>query len=112
MATSVLDALGRGEQSRPNVGLAVTDPSGQNDLLFYRLVRRSDAPVLYRVLGGRDDSPIEVERSIEVVRAITDVEGAARTFGIELGQCCLCGRELTDAASRALGIGPDCARRF
>lgn len=37
-----------------------------------------------------------------------DLDGAARRYGQELGHCYRCGRTLTDAVSRDLGIGPDC----
>jgi hypothetical protein len=33
---------------------------------------------------------------------------AATRYGVELGSCHRCGRTLTDAVSRSLGIGPDC----
>lgn len=36
----------------------------------------------------------------------------AKTFGVETGTCCVCGRELTNPASVAAGIGPVCASRF
>ena len=34
----------------------------------------------------------------------------AREFGVLTGNCCVCGRELTDPQSVAQGIGPVCAR--
>ena len=36
----------------------------------------------------------------------------AKAFGCETGTCCVCGRELTNPASVAAGIGPVCAARF
>jgi hypothetical protein len=38
-----------------------------------------------------------------------DPEAAMRRYGQELGSCGHCGRTLTDASSRAAGIGPICA---
>jgi hypothetical protein len=34
----------------------------------------------------------------------------AMEFGVLTGNCCVCGRELTDQASVSRGIGPVCAR--
>lgn len=39
-------------------------------------------------------------------------EEVARKYGRETGSCCCCGRELTDPASVAAGIGPDCAANW
>jgi hypothetical protein len=113
LAQRVLDAVGRGEQAQPNVGLAVPDTSGANDLLFYRLARR-DRSTLYRVLGGRDDTAVSPAQAVESLRAMLDLDlpAAAVLYGREIGVCCLCQRTLTDEASRAAGIGPDCAKRF
>lgn len=40
-----------------------------------------------------------------------DPKGAMIRYGQELGECGHCGRTLTDAASRAAGIGPICASK-
>jgi len=40
-----------------------------------------------------------------------DPKAAMIRYGQELGQCGHCGRTLTDAASRAAGIGPICMNR-
>jgi len=36
----------------------------------------------------------------------------AQAFGVATGNCCVCGRELTDQNSVAQGIGPVCARNW
>jgi len=36
----------------------------------------------------------------------------AKAYGVETGQCCVCGAFLTDENSVAEGIGPVCATRF
>lgn len=48
-----------------------------------------------------------------LLRKVLDnpVEAAIR-YGMELGQCSACGRTLTNAESRANGIGPECASRY
>lgn len=38
--------------------------------------------------------------------------GAAKEYGRRTGQCCVCGRTLTNAASIEAGIGPICAEAF
>lgn len=39
-----------------------------------------------------------------------DPKRAAERFASEIGRCYACGRQLTDAESRRLGIGPDCRK--
>lgn len=114
LSQQVLDAMGRGDQKQPNVGLAIADSTGQNDLRFYRVTRRDRVTQVWSVIGGRDDAVMAPEQALDALRAIVavDIEDAARTYGRELGQCCLCGRHLTDESSRAAGIGPDCMRRL
>jgi len=41
-----------------------------------------------------------------------DPAGEAVRYGRETGECCLCGRELTDPVSVAAGIGPICAGKW
>ena len=45
-----------------------------------------------------------------VDRIAQDIEGCARTYGRELGECCRCGRTLT-SEWRQQGIGPVCASK-
>jgi len=47
-----------------------------------------------------------------VVAIASDPKGAAVAYGQRTGECSCCGRELTNAASIALGIGPICAERY
>jgi hypothetical protein len=58
-----------------------------------------------------DLHPVKGERKYEVLRTIaaTGPETASKRYGLELGKCGVCGRTLTDADSRAKGIGPVCA---
>ena len=39
------------------------------------------------------------------------VEACGTRYGVELGQCRCCNRELTDVLSRSLGIGPVCRNK-
>lgn len=52
------------------------------------------------------------EITAALVTIITDQRGAAIRYGQELGQCCVCGKALTDERSRYYGIGPDCEQRW
>lgn len=45
-------------------------------------------------------------------KVLADPVTAAQRYGLELGECSVCGRTLTDAESRAAGIGPKCAARY
>ena len=47
-----------------------------------------------------------------LARIITDQRRAAARYGQELGQCCRCGKALTDARSRWYGIGPECEKHW
>lgn len=68
-----------------------------------RFLNRHKSDELGRV--GRDEQKV-------VLAAINaDPMGAQMLFARELTRCYICGRMLTDEASRAAGIGPDCAGR-
>lgn len=43
-----------------------------------------------------------------IAKVLDDPKAAAQRFASELGRCYVCGRDLTDDESRALGIGPVC----
>lgn len=49
----------------------------------------------------------------DALRAImADPAGSASRYGLELGRCSVCDRDLTDAESRRLGIGPVCRKAY
>lgn len=48
----------------------------------------------------------------EVVKVASDPKAEAIAYGRRTGSCACCGRELTNAESIALGIGPICAGKF
>lgn len=54
--------------------------------------------------------PSEMAASVEATAA--DPTAAAKLYGQQTGRCSCCGRELTDPASIAAGIGPICADKF
>jgi hypothetical protein len=47
-----------------------------------------------------------------ILAAIADPAAAAIAYGQRTGTCSCCGRELTNAESRARGIGPICAEKY
>lgn len=69
---------------------------------------------LGRVTGGKlhcapDTNDATRDR---ILAAIADPAAAAKAYGQRTGECSVCGRVLTNADSRKLGIGPICAERF
>ena len=94
---------------------AVASLTGNNDLDFFRVDRPADGPYrgrtfVKRVIGGRPNVNVRGRTAVLALKAILaeGIEAAGQRYGVELGQCCRCNRHLTDATSRALGIGPDC----
>lgn len=52
------------------------------------------------------------EQQQRIIDAASDPAKAAKAYGQRVGQCSCCGRELTNANSIELGIGPICAGRY
>jgi hypothetical protein len=102
-------------------GYAVTSRTGNNDLDFYWLDSPEDGKwkgwtFPERVIGGRSNQRITREEQNGVLLLLVKLSKAHRQeaqerFGREIGRCYICGRHLTDEASRAAGIGPVCAAR-
>lgn len=91
--------------------------NGDGELRFYRVARskRNPARVWLHVQHGPSES--EVPFSWQGYRTILesiaqDARGAAVRYGREIGACSSCGKRLTNALSRELGIGPVCGGRF
>jgi len=66
-------------------------------------------------LSGENHRPIRARGAkAGVFRAIerAGAEAAMKRYGRELGVCGNCGKRLTDDASRAMGIGPDCFEKL
>lgn len=74
------------------------------------------------VIGGNEDMRLGSQRPdsddysgqwTEVLRNVcADVVGAVARYGLELGVCGVCNRQLTNDESRRLGIGPVCLSRL
>ena len=62
--------------------------------------------------GGRRDPVRNRQFRQTVLQAISADPDALARYGQELGECGVCGRELTDERSRAIGIGPVCREKL
>jgi len=85
--------------------------NGRNPGALY--VKKPEGLYLGKIVGNeffpsRDCSP---ETRAEFVLVASDPAAAARVYGLETGNCCICGRHLTNAESVTAGIGPICAGR-
>lgn len=64
----------------------------------------------------RPTASLSKERVADVVTIIkafgSDPEGVAAKYGITVGCCCFCARDLTDPRSKEVGYGPDCAKAW
>jgi hypothetical protein len=85
--------------------------SGRNAGAVYL---RSGDQFIGKIAGGKFVASFEAtqEQQAAVVAAMADPLAAAVAFGRRTGQCSCCGRELTNAESVELGIGPICRERF
>ena len=95
---------------------AIVDPTGRNDLRFYRVDRPTEGrwagyTFLKAVVGGHPDERVAREAVAGILAAIAADPEAGPRYGREIGRCYRCNRHLTDEVSRAAGIGPDCAGR-
>lgn len=64
--------------------------------------------------GSVHKSPLGARRAVAIVRNLLALSDQALTkaqadYGTKMGECGRCGSPLTDAESRRIGLGPDCA---
>jgi Family of unknown function (DUF6011) len=89
---------------------------GPEDIKFYRIKRGNKAGVFFIEAQASDEfHPVRnaaTRRSI--LAAIEDLTPAVcmSNYGQLIGSCGRCHRTLTDANSRAMGIGPECAGKL
>ena len=81
---------------------------------FYRVDRPTEGKwagwTFVKRQSGDNEDRIRGGEAQEILSLIAHDPGAAMLrYGVELGICGHCGRSLTDAESRARGIGPVCA---
>lgn len=101
---------------------AVDVPAGryaldtEDGVKFYTVARPTEGKwagrLFLNVQASDDEWPVKnAATKLAVLRQIgADVHGAMLRYGLELGACGKCGRTLTDETSRAMGIGPECAK--
>ncbi len=83
---------------------------------FYRVDRPTEGTwagaVFIREQAGDEFYPMRGQRRDVAMDAIAaDPAKASRAYGLSIGRCGLCNRTLTDASSRARGLGPTCGAR-
>ena len=94
---------------------AVVDPKDQI-LKFYKVQRPKKGNwtgfVFIKRVSGENLEPVGSAQEREVIfkEIEKDVMGALKRYGQEIGQCGHCKKQLTDAESRAFGIGPVCRK--
>lgn len=84
-------------------------------LTFYHVgVRKGEVVIDVKAGPNTHEIPFTEAGYTTILNAIIadGIKAATIRYGIELGCCGVCGRDLTDAESRAAGIGPVCAQRF
>lgn len=113
-----------GRPDRPRTDAPTDVPSGRyavkvdGDLNFYKVNKPTEGRwagyVFVDQVVGDNYYGIKVRANREKILAAIAVNPGERSrrYGREIGECGVCGRQLTDAASRAAGIGPVCAKKF
>ena len=117
VANALVDTLPGGTYAVPSI-------TGTNDLTFFRIAvnqgRMNPAnkgkKYFRHIVGGHNEddmkvSPSFVIKAVKAAQAVGPAQAQA-TYGLSIGACGHCGRELTDARSRAIGLGPDCAAKL
>ena len=95
-------------------GRYALDFHGDGMIRFYQVASpttgRWAGRTFVKIQAGDDLHSLHGKAAVEALVAIAaDPEAASRLYGRQIGSCGRCGRTLTDAASRAAGIGPVCA---
>ena len=67
-----------------------------------------------KIVAGRFVASDAADASVlpTLTEIAADPAGSARKYGRDTGICCCCGKELSDPASVAAGIGPVCATKW
>lgn len=98
--------------------------TGHNDLVFYRVATnkgfhnpaKKGQRYVQLVVGGHPNETLTGKRAGEAANRLASLSPleqveAMSLYGREIGSCGRCGRHLTDEASRARGLGPECASK-
>lgn len=77
-----------------------------------KLTDENGRPVYYGWIT-RTATNLPKQEMIDMLENVAeDPAKAAKLHGMESGQCCCCGRELTNKTSIKMGIGPICAEKY
>ena len=105
----------RHDSNEPFTFFRITRPKGG---LFKGLVKIQtqhgpNYKLMMTVSLGESQHVVMYDKSFEdqLLLVVVDPNGGMIAYGQELGYCCVCSTELTDARSRWYGIGPDCETR-
>lgn len=101
----------------PKLRLAdfVFSPAGENSRNAGAIyVKTHDEVYLGKIVDGRFSRSRDCDAATEeaILAAAADPLAAAVAYGLQTGVCACCGRELTNAESVALGIGPICRDKW
>lgn len=83
-----------------------------------RRLSEKRAKKVFKLATGREQIPLFSDLSDEEAEEILEALSSQNLYAIlqdagrESGVCQICGRVLTDPASVARGIGPECAKNF
>ena len=101
-------------QGIPNGYYAVAD-AGPDDIHYFRVSRFRDGGIKLQEQASDTLHPVaRGGRRTAVLNTILHVgpAEASALYGRTIGRCGRCNRTLTDAESRAAGIGPDCRKKM
>lgn len=89
-----------------------------NGTAFYRVDRPTEGRwagrVFVKQIVGDDEQRLSQKQGMTIIAKIAEAgaEAASARYGMEIGECGVCGRTLTNDESRARGIGPHCAAKM
>lgn len=95
-----------------------TDAGAVNELAFYKVDRPTTGKwagfVFVKHIVGDDEQRMSKAAGASILAKIAAVgaEAASAAYGHEIGECGVCGRQLTNDASRERGIGPICVAKM
>jgi hypothetical protein len=101
-------------QDIPNGYYAVAD-AGSDDIHYFRISRFRDGGIKVQEQASDELHPVRRgSRRTAILTTIQHVgpDAASVLYGQTIGRCGRCNRTLTDATSRAYGIGPDCRSKM
>jgi len=92
-----------GDRSRTPGHINITDGKPYGENIYYGRIT-PDGKVLFR------NAPDDVTNTL--IQFNDDPQAAIKVQGLRTGECCACGRELTNKKSIESGIGPVCAGKW